>query len=571
MKFINRIFSFIGLALCFGNTIAAEFHIGPDQTYQRLGDVAFHDLAAGDTVYIHHRQEPYREKIRISGQGTQDNPIRIIGVPNSNGVLPILDGTNATTHPDDIYSWDPLSSAGVVTVYRGPTKSWGYRVKWLEIENLEIRGARTEPEQIHFYNAEGDYKEWLEGAAGLYMLGADQITIRNCKIHGNANGVFFKTNSLEDAVSNVLFEGNQIYNNAEYLEVDNKPPRFATHNVYGEGQYITYEGNYFGPVWQNRPGANLKDRSAGLVVKNNWIEGGVRLLDVVEAQDSFTTITANSEYDAAYRRTEIAGNVLVSGPGDSITAVHYGGDSGNESTYRKGTLHFEHNTVYVHRDQSEAWRFMVFDLSTDAESVIATNNVLHVESNTPGATPTQLSLMEQYGNLQLGRNWVQQAYVNWHEGRIPTGTIIGTEQLLTGVTPGFVDSKGFEFFPESGSSLVDQAKADVPPPDKQYRKHHGTVARNSNGEAFDLGAFESTTTPVVRDPELVTPASGSVLTSDTVELSWQGNGSDVSAYWLYVGSEPGARNYHNSGNLDKATSTVISGLPTNGVEIHIRF
>jgi len=307
--------------------LAAEFHIGPGQTYSRLGDVAFHDLSAGDTVYIHYRQEPYREKIRISGQGTQENPIRVIGVPDSNGALPIIDGADATTHPEDIYSWEPLNSAGVVTVFRGPSQSWGYRVKWLEIENLEIRGARTEPEQVYFSDATGDRKPWLEGAAGLYMLGADQVTIRNCEIHGNANGVFFKTNSPEDAVSNILFEGNRIYGNAEYQKLGDKW-RFATHNVYGEGQYITYEGNYFGPVWEDRPGANLKDRSAGLVVKNNWIEGGVRLLDIVEAQDSFTTITANSDYEAAYRRTDIAGNILVSGPGDSITAVHYGGDSG---------------------------------------------------------------------------------------------------------------------------------------------------------------------------------------------------------------------------------------------------
>jgi len=489
MKIFNPLLLICSYILLISSTLAAEYHIGPDQPYSRLADVAFHDLSAGDTVYIHYRQAPYQEKIRISGQGTQEKPIRIIGVPGPNGELPVIDGTDATTHPEDIYNYDPLSSAGVITVYRGPTQSLGYRIKWLEIDSLEIRGARTEPEQINFVDATGTSRPWLEGAAGLYLLGADQIIIRNCEIHGNANGVFFKTNSIEDAVSNILFEGNRIYNNAESLQVGDKR-RFATHNVYGEGQYVTYEGNYFGPVWADRPGANLKDRSAGLVVKNNWIEGGVRLLDVVEAQDSFATITANSDYEAAYRRTEIAGNILVSGPGDSITAVHYGGDSGDESTYRKGTLHFEHNTVYVHRDQSEAWRFLVFDLSTDAESVVATNNVLHVTSDTPGATPSRLALMEQYGSLQLGKNWVQQDYDNWHSGRIPTGSISGTEQLLTGESPGFLDADNLELSPGLGSPLIDQAVADVSPPERQYKKHYATVPRVRAGAAFDLGAYE---------------------------------------------------------------------------------
>jgi len=570
MKAFKRVLFLLGQFLFLSSALAAEFHIGPDQTYSRLADVAFHDLSAGDTVYIHYRETPYSEKIRISGQGTQDSPIRIIGVPGPNGELPIIDGENATTHPADVYSYEPLSSAGVITVFRGPTRSWGYRIKWLEIENLEIRGARTEPEQAYYTNAAGTNKKWLEGAAGLYLLGADQVTIRNCDIHSNANGVFFKTNSVEDAVSNIRFEGNRIYNNAEVQQLG-EDYRFATHNVYGEGQNVIYEGNYFGPVWEDRPGANLKDRSAGLVVKNNWIEGGVRLLDIVEAQDSFAYITANAALESAYRRTEIAGNILVSGPGDSITAVHYGGDSGNESTYRKGELQFEHNTVYVHRDQSEAWRFIAFDLSTDDESLVATNNVLHIESDTPGATPTQLSLMEQYGSLRVGRNWVKQGYYDWHDGREPSGSISGGEQLLTGDAPGFVDAAGFDFAPGAGSPLLDQAQSDVAPPERQYQKHNATVQRDRAGSAFDLGAFEAESVSDVRDPELTSPIPNSTLTSNVVDFSWDGNGSDVNTYWLYVGSVPGAYNYHNSGNLGVSSSTVVSGLPTNGTQIFIRF
>jgi hypothetical protein len=78
---------------------AAEYDIGPGQPLSRIGQVAMHDLQAGDTVRIHWRAEPYREKFRISGEGTAAQPIRVVGVPGPNGERPVIDGENATTHP----------------------------------------------------------------------------------------------------------------------------------------------------------------------------------------------------------------------------------------------------------------------------------------------------------------------------------------------------------------------------------------------------------------------------------------------------------------------------------------
>ena len=51
-----------------------EYGVGPDQAYAAIGDVPWATLAAGDTVRIFWRDEPYREKFLLQGHGTKDQP-----------------------------------------------------------------------------------------------------------------------------------------------------------------------------------------------------------------------------------------------------------------------------------------------------------------------------------------------------------------------------------------------------------------------------------------------------------------------------------------------------------------
>jgi len=83
----------------------------------------------------------------------------------------------------------------------------------------------------------------------------------------------------------------------------------------------------------------------------------------------------------------VYGNVLVNNPGGSSNMIHYGGDSGETDTYRKGTLFFANNTVVVREDQEEQggggrWATALFDVSTADETVDARNNIVLVR---PGA------------------------------------------------------------------------------------------------------------------------------------------------------------------------------------------
>src|SRR5688572_12587881 len=73
------------------------FEVGPGRAYTSIGAVPWESLQAGDTVRIHWRATPYREKWVIARQGTAALPIVVQGVAGSNGALPVISGDGATT------------------------------------------------------------------------------------------------------------------------------------------------------------------------------------------------------------------------------------------------------------------------------------------------------------------------------------------------------------------------------------------------------------------------------------------------------------------------------------------
>src|SRR6266851_2814464 len=79
--------------------VAADYEVGPGQKHRALSEVPWESLAPGDTVTIHWRPEPYREKWVICRRGTQQKPIVIRGGFGRGGQLPVIDGRDATTPP----------------------------------------------------------------------------------------------------------------------------------------------------------------------------------------------------------------------------------------------------------------------------------------------------------------------------------------------------------------------------------------------------------------------------------------------------------------------------------------
>jgi hypothetical protein len=69
---------------------AAIYEVGPNKPRTDIGQVPWESLQAGDTVLIHGRSNPYKEKWVICRQGTQAAPITVRGVPGPAGELPII-------------------------------------------------------------------------------------------------------------------------------------------------------------------------------------------------------------------------------------------------------------------------------------------------------------------------------------------------------------------------------------------------------------------------------------------------------------------------------------------------
>ena len=411
MKIFTHRFPILLLISCISTSCAlgATYEIGPGKPLRTLNEVPWESLQPGDHVLIHWRPEPYREKWVISRQGTPHERIRIEGVPGPGGRLPVIDGENAVTVKKPPY-WGEARS---VVKIGGSMDSNNRPPAWITISNLEIRGGMP-PYAFTGQKGPGQYSG---PTAGFWIENGDHITLQGCTIHDCANGLFSSSKS-----SNILVQNCHIYDNGLLHSI-------GVHNIYTESNRIIFEYNRLGPLREGCSGNNLKDRSAGLVVRYNWIEGGNRQLDLVDADDS-PALRA----EPAYRKTFVYGNILIEPANDGNNQmVHYGGDMGKPDTYRKGTLYFYNNTVISRRTD----RTTLFRLATNDEHVDCRNNILYVTS-----APTTLVMLDSAGQIELTSNWIKPGWGN-SSGRLTgsvkaTGTINGTE-------PGFVNETANDF------------------------------------------------------------------------------------------------------------------------------
>jgi hypothetical protein len=466
------------------------YEVGPGRTYASIGAVPWERLGAGDRVRIHARTAPYREKILLSNAGTAAAPISVCGVGDAQGRRPVIDGKQATTRPGMRSLFQATQRRGVITVTLDQSDSWGQKPQYVIIEGLEVRGANT---GSTFTDDAGNTAPYPDNAAGIYVERGEHITIRNCLITKNGNGVFVASGDSEAVLSrNILVEGNTFIANSVV-------GRDREHHSYIEAAGVVYQYNRYRNTRAGAFGGALKDRSAGTVIRYNWIEGGARALDLVEAEDSFRMVGRLP----AYRSTWVYGNIINLRGEDSASTVHYGGDSGVFATYRKGTLYFYHNTVVYRVDRSERYHATIFDIETNDETAEIWNNVFHVQRETVGADPTFLFMARGAGVHHFGVNLVSPGIDDVRNpaawGETFEGTITGWNRRIAspGNNPGFTNLATDHFRPLRSSAAVDSgtpAPVHVPANrtvTRQYRRHLGTESRPVNGATRDLGAFEA--------------------------------------------------------------------------------
>jgi hypothetical protein len=443
---------------------SAVYDVGPGQPLAAIGDAPWATLAPGDVVRIHWRAQPYREKWVIGRAGTAAAPITVRGVLGPNGERPVIAGDGATT-PDPLdYTGEQRGVLKIGTSNVPPDTLPAYVV----IENLDVRSGHS---AYSFTDDHGVAQTYANNAAAIYVERAQHLVIRNCVVSDSGNGLFVA--AFDGDTQDILIEANRIYGNG------NAGSLFE-HNAYTAAIGIVYQGNRLGPLRAGANGNNLKDRSAGLVIRYNWIEGGNRELDLVDAEDSDVLVNHPS-----YRETFVYGNVLIEpdGAGNS-QIVHYGGDSGVTAIYRKGILHFFHNTVVSLRGGNTT----LLRLSTDEESADARNNILYVS-----AAGNRLAMLDADGALALSHNWTKPGWVASHSGL--SGVISDDGTGVQGTAPGFVDAAVQNFHLLESSNAVDAGgslHSDVVPehdPVWQYREHQALDPRPDDGPP-DLGAFE---------------------------------------------------------------------------------
>lgn len=460
LLFIFCIFTFAA-----SSAFAAVYEVKPNTTLDTIAEVPWATLQPGDLVLIHWRATAYKEKWVICRQGTAELPITVRGVAGPNGELPVIDGNGAVTPLNLNF---PSEARSVIKIGSANTPA-DTMPRYIVIENLEIRSAHPD---YQFTDDGGNTQTYSSAASSIYVEKGENITVRNCKMHDSANGFFVASN--DDTVSrNILVEGNYILGNGISGSA-------FQHNNYTAAIGITFQYNRFGPLRAGSIGNALKDRSAGTVIRYNWIESGNRQLDLVDGEDSVQIRSAPE-----YRKTLVYGNLLIEPDGAGNSQItHYGGDSGTVANYRKGTLYFYNNTIVSTR----AGNTTLFRLSSNEENCDARNNIFY---NT--AAGSNLAMMDDTGILSISHNWMKSGWRGSHG--TPTGTLNNNGTTVLGSSPMFVNEAGQDFKLSSTSVAVNAGTTlhpNVLPVDnvvRQYVKHQGNEARPVSG-VFDIGAYE---------------------------------------------------------------------------------
>jgi hypothetical protein len=365
-------------------------------------------LQAGDVVNIY--PGTYATKVALSAQGTASAPVIINGVTDSNCNRPVVNGDGAVTATDAISQGFFTGSGGTIIEGEGIFVVWwndslnpsnfGFKPSFIAIQNLVIENANA---GHHFTNSAGTSIAWDGDASGVYAVVASVLTIQNCTIVNNGEGVFVNSKNDDgppypDAETSfyVTLRGNSIYNNGA-SGVD------LQHNIYVQGVRSLYEGNYIGQVVAGGLGGSLKDRSSGPVVRYNTILAAARAIDLVDNENGSPGVSADPLYNYGW----IYGNLIVNGANGSGDLIHWGGDSTEYNLYHQGPLSVYFNTI------ANTVSTAIFDMSMSTQSVNSYSNII---SETPTSLSLALCVANSADGSQIGAvnlyndNWITQGF-----------------------------------------------------------------------------------------------------------------------------------------------------------------
>lgn len=465
-----------------------RYEVGPGKTYPNPRDVPWLDLMPCDQVQIFYRLQPYTDMVFVGSRGAPGRWITIKGVAGPKGERPVFNGMNAEM-PSGTGANRWTQSAALLTFARpdpsvAPVSAY-YKPGFLHVTGLTFKNARA---GTRIVDIDGKPAVWGEFSAGVSATGVEFFAVTDCEFDGNGLGLFVNSTNGETMQSRNLlvaknyFHGNGVVNQA------------SQHNAYTEAIGTIFEYNYFGAPIRGMGGNNIKERSAGIVFRYNYVQDGTFLLGLQDP-DSNKDLEAVEE-DAwgeklvasafVYGNTFVATRPTVYDNAPPVIVQHgNGGPVANwNRQIREGALYFYGNQVISIFDPATGWTsqgkenfavpLFLMANTRSPTTVDARNNLFYGTRADPSCMwrceAMPFALFGLQGRAHFEQNWIT-AYRN-ASARKPDGAYYmgeafagdglgGLQAVKNDADPGFVDFKAGNYLPKPGAPVT-RLKAPLP-------------------------------------------------------------------------------------------------------------
>jgi hypothetical protein len=358
------------------------YEVGPSQALKTLSAVPQADLRAGSTIRVHNEdttgEHPttYHEYVQLQGQGAAAQPIRICGVPDRDGHLPVLDEDQATGRPDTSRYAAGYGGITIHTEHAFATYPDYHAARYIIIEGLKVQNAKA---VYGYVGPNGKPEHWIEGSACIRIAQVQHAVLIGNELANCGNGAFsgFNANAgWGGANLFTLWEGNYLHDNGtrgSYLE----------HQLYLQGWGQVAQFNRIDSYAKGAQGSNWKSRGLWDIYRYNYIgPGAARDLDLVDVEDArpymsfeaylgrgpknvqpFKSIYGTDGYTAdmlaaaqeVWHSHFVYGNIFET---RSQVPIHFSMDHEGREVGRLGSLFFYNNTFYeltCQRCTGELW------------------------------------------------------------------------------------------------------------------------------------------------------------------------------------------------------------------------
>lgn len=391
---------------------AGVYEVGPTSQYKEIHEVPWAQVGENSTIRVNYRDTPYASTVLISQNG-----VTLEGVPNAAGKNPTITAANAVLSSPELYAQQILHGYGLIVLARRAGTSHISNFQNIQIKNINITGAWRH----NLFLKAGVLTPWNHFSSGFYLHKGVDVNIVNVRVEDCGNGLFtIGADDPRNAVRNLTvtdsyFGGNGTYDPSGVL----KP--FLQHNWYTETDgTLQCLRNTFGSLRGKSEGAHLKDRSAGLHIKDCVFQpDSVRYLDLVEPQESYPYVVTSPIYK---QDVVVENNIFnVSFTTRKMSGlIHYGGDTGFPERNRKCLLKFINNKIDIKVDQATGYYFNIIKAETNDQPVHFEGNNITVNPLTAGGKTPFVNWFAQYGTFVEQKNNTTNVVIKDRWAALPT-------------------------------------------------------------------------------------------------------------------------------------------------------